>query len=265
MKAYISQVTPINQTHVAAVVHVIHGHQEDIRDNVAAAISESTNREFMSVSGSITLLESTNTETFLRCIMAQTKDIKPASEATTMTALSANMYMDASEQLWSLKANAGNDILVRSSDLNNSEELLEMIASCSSVRGFQDGLRSKYPAIYKKHEAHMAELATASGGDMVSFVSESATHVGFIAAQVQDVDKFSYLVVDNAGEQHSISCDQIVALMDGSNLTEFPDVGVSMSSSIDVNKLVDYYKRVFSYNPEYYDRIENIIRQHAFH
>lgn len=262
MKAFLSKVTPIDKTHAAAVVHVTHAQGEDIRDNVAAAIAEATNREFLSVSGSTVVLDTGRTETFLRTILSQTKDVKPAEEAVHMKALSANMYMDESENLWSMKTSAGNDILVRSSDMNNAEELLDMISSCSSTGSAT--LQSKYPSIHKKLNVHMAELATAKGGDMASFVSESKVVVGFVAAQVQDGNDFSYLMVDQEGTQYSVSSEQFVAVLDGDQITEFPDMNVSLSASVDVEKLCSYYEQVFKYSPEYFQRLEGIIRNHAF-
>lgn len=263
MKAFIHEVTPINSTHAAVVAHVTHAKGENIADNLPAMLGAATDRQFVSVSGSVTILDAGRTDTYVRAIMQQTRDVRPASDSVGMRSVSANMYMDEQEHLWTLRSQNGSDVLVRSSDMNNSEELMDMIASCSSVTN-QGGLRSHNPSVYRKLQEYMVALSSSNGGDMVSFVEDGKTHVGFVAARIQDEGKTTFLTVDKDGESRSISSDQMIAMLDGDQLTEFPDLNVSLSSAVDIDRLLSYYSQVFRYSPEYYARVEDVIRNHAF-
>jgi hypothetical protein len=51
------------------------------------------------------------------------------------------------------------------------------------------------------------------------------------------------------------------------NEIEYPQAEVSLSAtagSPDVERLVDYFRRMFSYSPEYFRILETRIRSHAF-
>ncbi|AXG66897.1 hypothetical protein HOU08_gp171 [Dickeya phage vB_DsoM_JA29] len=267
MQTSIKQIDSINQNQCVVLAHVVHADGENIADNYGAVLSESAQREFIPVAGSSVVIHGGRTQSYVRTIMQRAKDILPMEDAREMQALSANMYMDKSKRMWAVRhSESGQDILVRTSDMNDTEELMDMIRSVSNVSAA--GLRSVNPDVAKALDKFNLDIAGTQGGDMVSYVSESGDlRVGFVVAQIQDNDEIGYQVVDKEGNAEVISSMSMVAVFDGDNIEDrhFPEMdSVSAAGNATVEKLVNYYRQVFSYSPEYMQRLENIIRNHGF-
>lgn len=267
MQTIIKQIDSISANQCVALVQVTHAVGEDISDNFAGVVSESTSREFIPVAGATVNITEGRTQSFVRTIMQRATDIKPLEDAREMQALSANMYMDKSKRMWAVRhSESGQDILVRTSDMNDSGELLEMIRSVSNVN--PAGIRGTNPDVARAMDRFNLDLAGAQGGDMVSYVSESGDlRVGFIVAEVTDGEMHGFSVVDKAGNAEVISSLSMVCLLNGDEIEErhFPEMdSVSAAGNATVEKLVNYYRQVFSYSPEYMDKLETIIRNHGF-
>lgn len=261
MQAHIQQIDKINGNLGIVVARIVHGRDQSLGAECAASISTALNNEFFPVPGSMMKVASTSNSTFIRAIVSKAQEILPASELNTMQSVSANMYMDKSEKLWALRSSASGDILVRSAEMNDMDELVDMIHSVSSTQYIME---TQFPDIHKELKNQDAYRAASIGGDMVSFVSNSSVQVGFVAAQVIDEASTSYAVVDKEGEMHSLSSQQIVARLEGGSLDCWPEVSLSMSASINADKLLEYYQQVFRYSPDYLAKIEQIILSHGF-
>ncbi|QQO90330.1 hypothetical protein pEaSNUABM5_00188 [Erwinia phage pEa_SNUABM_5] len=265
MKAFIKQLEPIGTNQALALVQLVHAPGEDITQNFGASVSAATDREYMSVSGSASIIDDGRTHTYARVIMQRMQDVKDVAEVTEMRALSKNMYLDQNERMWTIrKSESGQDVLVRNQDINDNAELLEMLRSVSSATPEQ--LRSQNPEVAHLYANHNLLLAGAVGGDMVSFVSNSGeVKVGFVAAQVTDDN--SFLVVDREGNEEQITSKSMVALVDGDELDpkQFPQLdSLSAAGGVDTQKLLDYYAQVFRYAPEYYEQLAARILAHNF-
>lgn len=265
MKAYIKQIESISGNQAVALMQVVHGPGESIADNYGAAVSESTDREYMVVPGSSVEINSGRTQTFVRSVLTRMQDVKDVAEIGQMRSVSKNMYMDKSDRLWTLrKSESGEQVLVRNQDISDNDDLLEMLRSVSSATPAQ--LASQNPELSRMLNAYQADLSGAQGGDMISYVSESGDlRVGFVAAQVTDDN--SFLVVDKNGVEEQISSLSMVAVLDGNELDEkqFPQIdSLSAAGGVDVDKLLAYYAQVFRYSPEYYEKMADIIRNHSF-
>lgn len=265
MKAFIKQLDPIGNNQALALVQLVHAPGEDITQNFGASVSAATDREYMSVSGSAAVVQDGRTHTYARVILNRMNDVKDIAEISNMQSMSKNMYLDKNERMWTIrKSESGQDILVRNQDINDNSELLDMLRSMSSASPEQ--LRSQLPEVAQRYAQHNLGLSAAQGGDMVSYVSKSGTlEVGFVAAQVTDDNTF--LVTSMKGESEQITSMSMVAVLDGDEIDpkQFPQVdSVSAAAGVDTQKLLDYYARVFSYNPEYYEKLADIIRRHNF-
>ena len=266
MKAFIKQIDALNDNQSVAIVQVTHNAGENIADNFGAIVSASCDREFVPVEGSSVALQVGKTTSFVRTIMNRMQDIIPVSQiGDEFTALSNNMYMDKSERMWAIRrSESGEDMLVRQSSANDSAELIDMIRSVSGVQHIN--LQSSMPELARNIAIHNATLAAATGGDMISFVSNSGDlKVGFIAANVTDDN--SLLVVDQEGKEEQISSMSMVAILSGDEIdgNALPAVdSVSAAVGVDVNKLLDYYGKVFRYKPDYFSKLADIIKGHSF-
>lgn len=261
MQAYIQQIDKINSQLGIVVARVVHGRDTTVGPECAQSISAALSNEFFPVEGAMQTIASTSNSTFIRAIVSKAQEILPASELKTMQSVSANMYMDKSEKLWALRSSESGDILVRTAEMNDMDELVDMIHSVSSTQYI---LETQFPDVHKTLVNQDAYRAGAEGGDMVSFVSNSSVGVGFVTAQVNDGDTTSYAVLDKDGGVHSISSKQIVARLEGGELECWPDISLSMSANIDTDRLIEYYGQVYRYSPDYLAKIEQIILSHAF-
>jgi len=267
MQTSIKQIDSINQNQCVVLAQVTHAVNENIADNFGAVVSASANREFIPVAGSSTVIEAGRTQSFVRTIMQRATDILPMEECREMQALSANMYMDKSRGMWAVRrSESGQDVLVRTSDSDDTTELLNLIRSCSNVN--PAGIGGTHPSVSRALNKFELDLAAAQGGDVVSYVSESGDlRVGFVVAQIQDNEKVGFQVVDKEGNEEVISSMSMVALVSGDDISDsvFPQMdSVSAAGSATVEKLVSYYRQVFSYSPEYMNKLESIIRNHGF-
>lgn len=266
MKAFIKQIDQLNDTQSVAIVQLTHNFGENIADNFGAIVSASCNREYMPVPGAATMIEQGKTTSFVRTVMKRMQDIVPVSEmGDEFQALSKNMYMDKSERMWAIRrSESGEDVLVRESDANDNSELIAMIRSVSGASAVS--LSTTMPTLAQAIARNELVLAGATGGDMISFVSESGDlKVGFVAAVITD-DR-TFMVVAEDGKEEQISSSSMVAVLSGDELDDkhFPEVdSVSAAAGVDVPKLLDYWGKVFRYSPEYYDKLSTIIKSHSF-
>lgn len=267
MQTTIKQIDSINQNQCVVLAQVVHAAGEDITDNYGAVLSESTQREYMPVDGASVIIDAGKTHSYVRTIMQRATDILPLEDAREMQALSANMYMDKSKRMWAVRrSESGGDILVRTSDINDNDELLDMIRSVSSVN--PAGIRGTLPDVARAFDKYNLDLAGTQGGDFITYVSESgALTAGFVVAQIQDMGNVTYHVVDKEGNEETITSLSMVACINGDQIDErqYPDMdSVSAAGSATVEKLVNYYRQVYSYSPDYLSKLETIIRNHGF-
>lgn len=266
MQTTIKQIDSISANQCVVLVQVTHAVGEDISDNFAGVVSESTSREFIPVAGATVNIQEGRTQSFVRTIMQRATDILPLEDAREMQALSANMYMDNAKRMWAVRHSESGDVLVRTSDMNDTDELMDMIRSVSNVN--PAGIRGTYPDVARAMDRFNLDLAGAQGGDMISYVSQSGElRVGFVVAEVMDGDDHGFSVVDKAGNNEIISSLSMVTVLSGDDIEErhFPQMdSVSAAGNATVEKLVSYYRQVFSYSPEYMDKLETIIRNHGF-
>lgn len=233
-------------------------------DEILAALSEASGHKMTALSGSIVMMEERGkNEGIFRAMMAPATEILPASDAGRMTALSSNIFMDASEKLWALRTSGDQSVLVRSVS-EDPNELADMMASCSSSHISVELGRD--PILRKACEAYAASLSAAEGSDIVSFVREDrAVDVGFVAYVSKSAEGEEKLAIQNMdGECFEVPRESLVAVMPSTNIN-YPDVHLSQSGQASSSKLLlDYYRRVFGHAPEYFKRLSEIIRGHSF-
>lgn len=267
MKSYIRKIDHINSLSSVALVQVLHDvNEKPTTEAFGVSVSKATDNDLAVVQGSASVIEAGKGVSMVRCLLKRTEQIIPLESNTGMVALSANMYMDQSERMWAVRQSESGDVLVRQSGAEDNEALINLIRSVSSAS--PEMFAAQMPTTNAALLAHENTLRQAKGGDMASYVSESGNlEVGFIAAQVEDLGKTSFLMVSQSGVQDHIDARQLVAVLDGENISGDafpPQDSVSAALGTDVNKLVDYYTKVFSYRPDYLAMLVERIKNHTF-
>ena len=234
--------------------------------DVRAALSTSSQHSLSAVEGSVTYLEDLGAGMALvRALMVPATRTLPASCINGMVSVSANMYMDDSDRLWNLSG-AGTDKLLVAASAENPDELLEMMASCSSDQG-QSSLHAM-PMAQRAFQQHQSVLASLSGGDYVTYLrDDQSMGEGFVAAvSTSSAGDECLMIADIEKGQQSCSRAQVITVVPSDNVNVSDDVMLSESAYQlnPVKTLMDYYRRVYGHAPEYFKQLSAIIRGHAF-
>lgn len=232
-------------------------------DEMLVALSAASGHRMSTIAGSVVMMEERGAnEAIFRAMMAPAHEVLPATAAGNMTALSSNMFMDANEKLWALRSSGDQQMLVRSVS-EDPAELADMMQSCSSDIAVEIG---RDPILRKACANFAASLSAAEGSDIVSFVrDDKQVDVGFIAYVSKSADGQEALAIQSMdGEVFSVSREAVIAVMPSTNV-HYPDVHLSESAAANSSKtLLDYYRRVFGHAPEYFKKLSEIIKGHAF-
>ena len=194
------------------------------------------------------------------------KDMKP------FRAVASNMYLDEEGSMWTLSKTAGGSLMVRSTGIDDDASLISMLASVSSS-----------PATSMQGQ-QMAAIASsvrdsAEGGDYITYVNANneISH-GFLVAvaTVEEAGEEQHMGIvlpygENA-EAESISLNAITEVqeVEDDNIPELPEeqqVQIAVAAARDalnIDHMLDYYRRLFAHAPEYYQQIDQRIRSHAF-
>lgn len=235
-----------------AVIATVNGSE----DQFAASLSAATNNNLFCIAQSMRVLADNNMTKVVRAIMRPSKQLLPANHASQMVALSSNMFMDKGERIWHLKSEGGDNVLVAQQP-ENLDEMMAMMSSCSSDTHpdamVRDAMMSTSSAIN-----------AVEGGDVVSFVSASGElDVGFVMYTTED--KAEAGILSFSGVEHTVDMQALVTVRPCALLKYPEEVALSVSGQVTgVPTLLDYYKRVYSYNSDYWNKIRQIIVGHSF-
>lgn len=236
------------------------------RKEFMSSLSAASENKFRVVPNSVTHMFSDRLSSFVRAVMIPTVNIIPAPDnMSTFTALSANMYVDSNDTMWALRQNADGNVLVMASEQENIDQLMDMMASCSSTI---TTLRTVDPVTAKAFEQHESMLTGIECDDVVSaYCSESnSVRIGSVVAVDKRGTEAKIIVAPfDGGDKFESTSSAICVFVDGKEI-QYPALQQTSLSSgaVDIERLVDYFRRMFSYSPEYFQTLESKIRNHAF-
>lgn len=178
--------------------------------------------------------------------------------------VSANMYMDNEAELWQLHKTAAGSIVVKASGVGDDEELLALLSqSCSML-----SVSSQIVEFKKENQAHGSHVA---GGDYIVFgEATGAINNGFVVAAGDNSD---LIVLDAQNVDRVIHRGAVIGSMSSAKLEvdykpseqELMEMAIaSARGQVDIPKLLDYYRKVFSYSPSYFEKIAQIITNHKY-
>lgn len=267
MHAQIINKSSATQNTVAVFAQVVHS-GESIRgadkQQILAALSNATDNRLCAVSGSVTVVQDGRLNAMVRAVMAPARSVLPyEGNAEKMQALSKNMFIDQDDAIWTVSSGDMGKVLIKKNVVESEADLMSMMQSVSSV-----GFTATDPAANRTVETHMAALSAAETGDMVSYISPSTDkiEVGAVAFGYEEGGKFTVVPLGSeSATSEVVASSALVGRLPSAQLDDWPSIEhASLSGSVDPNKLVDYYRRVFYYDPSYFEKLKAVIMNHSF-
>jgi len=236
---------------------------------VASALRDKTGGRLEAISGSFSVLNEGSFTTRLSGLMGVVRPIVHIGCAADMkgfTAFASNMFVDNEENMWKLHKTGSGQVLVQSTGLEDEADLRHLLASCSSA-----SMAHTQPSEFRTMVAQASALSdNVQGGDFISYCGAMNTVVhGFAVAT--DPESRDVMVVSISGDEEIVSTSAVTAVHDVSDCppveldkAESVEVAMSAASSVDVNVLVNYYRRIYGKWPAYFAQLVQRINSHRF-
>lgn len=224
---------------------------------ILGAINEQFGGKLRAVARSFRIVEGSNQDrnnvqiSLEGYLVPNVEIIATASEqGQKMKCVAANMFLDQSDCIWSKTG----DFLYKKSDIETSEELNQFLTECSS-----SNIRMRKTAGF--------EAASVNSGDFISYMSKGEMCYGFVVASDYPNRKLMVLaegeeepeVIDTFDVQTSTPIDD-----EKVRFPEEEEMVETSATSVDVNAIVNYYKRWFTYNPAYAQMLIDRLKGHSF-
>lgn len=233
---------------------------------VAAELQNKTKNALYALAGSFNVIEHAPRRTLIQGFMIPAKESVPFTEHTKgFHSLSSSLYQDESEHLWNLQRTEHGNYLVRANNIEDPAEIMELMqACCSTIQRGSD--QNFFQAVASS--ANAREDIAAS--DYVQYQHEGAMHFGFALAGVEheDIENAIAVVNPSADRLDIIAHEQIVGNAEfgyaiaGATFDPLDDFASLSGATNDT--LVEYYRKVYGFNPEYFSKLEAIIQGHRF-
>jgi hypothetical protein len=236
------------------VVQVVHsGDSRTNKQSILASIGRKTNNKLKAVSGTFRKVESSSVSDTLVGLMSVNRECRPYTEQAVsgFKSVSSNMFMDGEQDMWRLEETAGGKILVKENAAERVESMRELLSSISSANPYRGNVK-----------------LSAQGGDFVAYVGLSGEpQYGFVVASL--VDEENLLVAPIEGEPVEISEESLTEVVTGDQLEDEGEQDaeamiVSASSSVGVEQLISYYRRMYGRRPEFFAALVARIRGNCY-
>lgn len=250
---------------VASINHPVHAKPE--AGVLLSRLRDLAQNNMFALAGSFSVIDKSPSRTLLRGFMIPTRDILPVSGEmpANMQSLSRNSYIDDQDNIWRLEQNESGDFLVRANKIDDPTEIADMMKACCSA--VAPGTDNYY---FSALSGCAANLDGVQGGDFALYVQAGELRAGIVAATIQAEDGSEALYIATASEDvDCVSRDQIVNAtpvgteVDGIDLN-VPGEAEALANSAAIETLVSYWQKVYGFNPEYFSKLEAIIRGHSF-
>jgi len=248
------------------LVSISYGSQEE-RQNLDAAelvqsISRQLDNELIPLANSFVLLNSASSATtdVVVCKVAQGISVLPYTQQHTFTSVSANLFMDDSENFWSLSEIEGKRVFIKDANAESREELATMMKSVSHAS--HDATTNKY--IENAFGAYLQSLTSISATDLVTFVKDGKMCNGLVGPVPTDS---SVLYVCDSSGYVEIEREAVVAYLSSSQFLSHiqePQMQAAFSSTSSAQKLMEYFTKVYGFNQEYLNKLISRMNSHTF-
>lgn len=177
-------------------------------------------------------------------------------------AVAANMYMDADENLWTLRKTATGEVMVKSICADDTLVMQQLLAVAKSdVNDFNNK---------NLHLQSSQDRAMVEGGDLITYVSQQSADVqmGIACAAIDHEDGSptpDIFVVRPNGQTETVHREMIVVTAGAVELEEEEiQDSIAVASAADVDRFSSFYSRVFARRPAYFEEFMTRVRAHVF-
>lgn len=247
------------------VTHTEHSRKD--HNLVANALRSRLNGKMAAVAGTFNVVESGEFTERLVGIVSVVRDVIPATPEAMkgFRATASNMFMDEEQDMWVLRKTEAGQILVRTTGIDDDLTLINLLDSVSSAGSITPSDMRRLSAVCS------AVPESVQGGDFVTYVNADNTlSHGFVVATAEE-NQAVVLPTDDDEEQ-VIDKNSIVEVHDQA---EFPvyeptkeeqiDQVTAAARGLNLNQLLDYYRRVYARNPAFYQLFATRVRNHTFY
>lgn len=248
-------------------------HNRFTRDNhnlVAQAISQSFDNKIAPVEYSFDSLSSSPMGERITGVVRVNTEAIPVEDAAKkgFKSVSSNIFFDTEDKMWSLQKSASGEILVKNTGIEDESALHDLLGLQCMAAGARS--LSNYEGTAMKSLS--AAQNAAEGGDFIDFINASGqVQSGFVVASVSGDES---LVVLGVNDEDGVEISRS-SVLQRHDVSTFPDPEFSEQEqvehtlsisrgAVDVNFLLDYYKKVYRRSPEFYKKFADRVRSHAF-
>ena len=222
------------------------------------------------VPGSIRSLSSTKfSEHFVGVVRVVKEAIPVTKNMEGFRAVASNMFMDDESHMWQLHKTSSGDLLVKSCGIDDDLDLIRLLSGSRSKVNMAQA--SAFKDLMAKASAVPSNV---EGGDYVTYVDPHGDlNCGYvIASVVEDGQADKALVLTQDGQEDLIPKASMVETHDTSTFPpvelvpqEQADYAVAEArGDININTLLDYYKKVYARSPAFYEQFAARIKSHSF-
>jgi hypothetical protein len=229
-------------------------------EEVTASIVEAIGSKVTCIAGSFREIDTAGDKLHLIGYVASHAPMVPMTKAVTarMTVIAKNVLMDpADESTWDIKEVGGQKFLCRQENEDLSQ-LLTLARHRDTAAHTFDEMLDGVPRAREYVTYVDTDAAETRHGYCISSTEDTVQVLCRQSGQVANVDLRAVVEIHNMGDSdahiHAAvetagrKFAQASEMADGGNLTD----------------MREYYREVFSYDPEYYAKFEEIITAHGF-
>lgn len=177
-------------------------------------------------------------------------------------AVAANMYMDAEENLWTLRKTATGEVMVKSICADDTLVMQQLLAVAKTdLNDFNNK---------NLHLQSSQDRAMVEGGDLITYVSQQSCdmQMGIACASIDHADGSptpEIFVVRPNGQTETVHREMIVVTAGALELEEEEiQDSIAVASAADVDRFAAFYSRVYARRPAFFEEFMTRVRAHVF-
>jgi hypothetical protein len=188
--------------------------------------------------------------------------VNEETKAANYKAVAANMYMDADENLWTLRKTQTGEVMVKSICADDALVMQQLLAVAKTdLNDFNNK---------NLHMQSAQDRAMVQGGDLITYVSQQSADLQMaIACAAIDNEDGSptpeIFVVRPNGQTETVHREMIVVTAGAVQLeAEEAQDSIAVASAADVDRFAAFYSRVYARRPAFFEEFMTRVRAHVF-
>lgn len=189
--------------------------------------------------------------------------VNEETKAAKYKAVAANMYMDADENLWTLRKTASGEVMVKSICADDTLVMQQLLAVAKTdLNDFNNK---------NLHMQSAQDRAMVQGGDLITYVSQQSCdmQLGIACAAIDNEDGSptpEVFVVRPNGQTETVHREMIVVTAGAIQLEGDEEIqdSIAVASAADVDRFAAFYSRVYARRPAFFEEFMTRVRAHVF-